>query len=111
MENLNKRITVGMKVPEMIMNVSEGNPGAMSCLIYLINKNAKNIEALKMFDDMGIYGSKIYMIWNDSCKRDIDKFEKTIQLIKEGIITKEIIEEKASQGYLELDIEKYLSNK
>jgi len=105
MDNLNKRITEGMNVPEMIMKVSEGNPGAMSCLISLINKNVKNIEALKMFDDMGIYGSKIYMIWNDSCARDLEKFEKTLEMFKSGKFTVEEIQERLSKGYAEPFIE------
>ena len=43
------------------------------------------------FDNMEIYGTKIYILWNDCCGRDMTKFKETIQYLKGGNVSKEAI--------------------
>ena len=52
---------------------------------------------IMLFDSMGIYGSKIYMVWNDCCGRDMKKFKETIQAFREGKFSVEEIQENLSR--------------
>ena len=66
---------------DMIVKMSEGNPGAVQALISLIDKN-EIIDpqdafgasgALFSLDTWEIYGTDIYILWNDKCHRDTRK--------------------------------------
>lgn len=62
------------------MKMSEGNPG---CLLFFIEllKEDENIfwKIVIKLDVSEIYGSQIYMLWNDCCNRDT---QKTIRMIR-----------------------------
>ena len=88
-----KRITADMSIEDMIVTMSEGNPGALTCMVNMLNYNPMAHLDILFFDTMEIYGSKIYMLWNDCCERDMDKFNKTIQYIREGKVSKEKVHE------------------
>lgn len=81
---------------DVIFKMSEGNPGALSCIMGLKEqmKETDWVQALLALDMVECYGSHLYMIWNDSCDRDFDKFKQIITAIKKQQITKEIIEER-----------------
>ena len=85
-------ITKDMKMHEIILKLADGNPGALQILMDLYNKDvASATKDMLWFDSMEIYGSKLYMLWADCSKRDDKKFEKTIQYLKQGKISKEKI--------------------
>lgn len=88
-----KRITADMSIDDMVVTMSEGNPGALTCMVNMLNYNPMALLDILFFDTMEIYGSKIYMLWNDCCGRDMDKFNKTIQYIREGKVSKEKVHE------------------
>lgn len=88
-----KRITADMSIEDMVVTMSEGNPGALTCMVNMLNYNPMAHLDILFFDTMEIYGSKIYMLWNDCCGRDMDKFNKTIQYIREGKVSKEKVHE------------------
>lgn len=75
MANTNTRITANMNMQDMLITMSEGNPGALTCMMQMIQTDPMTgmLEIL-LFDSLGIYGSKIYMVWNDCCGRDMGKF-------------------------------------
>ena len=82
-----------MSIDDMVVTMSEGNPGALTCMVNMLNYNPMALLDILFFDTMEIYGSKIYMLWNDCCGRDMDKFNKTIQYIREGKVSKEKVHE------------------
>lgn len=88
-----ERITADMSIDDMVVTMSEGNPGALTCMVNMLNYNPMALLDILFFDTMEIYGSKIYMLWNDCCGRDMDKFNKTIQYIREGKVSKEKVHE------------------
>ncbi len=102
-----KNINKDMSVYNIIDNMSEGNPGAIECIIGLMENSKKWIwlEYMETLDKFEIYGSKIYMIWNDSCQKDMNMFIKTIKAFQQGMFTKEEIQENLSKGYAEPFIE------
>lgn len=78
---------------DVLIKMSEGNPGALSCIMGLKDqmKETDWVQALLAFDMVECYGSHLYMVWNDACDRDYDKFKKVITAIKKQRITKETI--------------------
>lgn len=54
---------------DALLKVCEGNPGAITvCLHYVRISNS--IFAVQTFDSLGIYGSRIWMLYKDVCKED-----------------------------------------
>lgn len=79
---------------DIVVKLSEGNPGAMTCICGILKKAENNIDVVKyllVFDSLEIYGAKLYMLWNDCCDRDFDKLFKIIDFLVEGRYTKEKI--------------------
>ena len=99
MANNNTRITAGMSMTEMLITMSEGNPGALTCMMQMISSDPKALLDILLFDSMGIYGSNIYMVWNDCCGRDMAKFKETIQAFREGKFSEAEIHENLSRPY------------
>ena len=95
--NNNTRITANMSMEDMLFTMSEGNPGALTCMMQMLESDPMGILDILMFDSMGIYGSKIYMVWNDCCGRDMRKFKKTLQAFREGKFSQEEIHENLSR--------------
>ena len=66
-------------VMDVFTKISKGNPGALSALMDIF-KNAEAIDPqcfggglipILNFDTYGIYGTDIYILYNDQCKRDV----------------------------------------
>ena len=64
-----EKITADMSTMDMIMVMSEGNPGAMSVLINMF-QDFEGITGILACDRLDIRGSKLYMLNNDCCRRD-----------------------------------------
>ncbi len=70
-----QRINGNMNLMESVLAVSNGNPGAITSCMMLANNAAKidpdNVfgafSALTDFDEVGIYGSKIYDLYTGVC--------------------------------------------
>lgn len=97
MANTNTRITADMSMQDMLITMSEGNPGALTCMMQMMNSDPRALLDILFFDSIGIYGSKIYMVWNDCCGRDMGKFKETIQAFREGKFSEEEIHENLSR--------------
>lgn len=76
---------------DVLLKLSEGNPGAMTTLFEIMKaKNDDEIKYLDTFlviDTMELYGSNLYMLWNDCCNRDINKVLEVIDGYQLGKIT------------------------
>lgn len=94
----NNRINPYMGLHEVISIMSEGNPGALECISMMFADNAYGTAIdLLLFDKLEIYGSKLYMVWNDCCNRDMKKFKETIRAFRSEKFTKEQIHENLNQ--------------
>ncbi len=62
MANTNTRITSDMNGQEILMAMSDGNPGALTCMLQMLESDPMAFLDILLFDTMGIYGSKIYMV-------------------------------------------------
>ena len=98
------RITLTDTILDVVTKMSDGNPGAINTMM-LILKEAKNIDpqafmdglsVLLSLDDMGIYGTEIYILSNDQCNRDIRKLLMLLRATQLGFISRERIKKIAS---------------
>ena len=71
----NERITdLSMSLENIIFELSEGNPGAMTVLMNVITKDPMNMMKLLTLDTFGVFGSNIWCLYKDEAKQDIDTF-------------------------------------
>lgn len=91
------RINVNSTIAEIVSSISEGNPGAMSVVMYFLTEG--DILSVLMFDKLELYGSKLYMLWNDCCGRNFINVKKVLDLWQQERISKEDIHEHVSGGY------------
>ena len=66
---------------DILIKMANGNPGAISAMVSMI-ENGKTIDPDSIFGPLGaiisldiykIYGTDIYILWNDICEKDISK--------------------------------------
>lgn len=78
----------GKTTGQIIMLMSEGNPGCMQFLAELMRTEGGQ-EAMLALAEYGILGSRAYQLWNDCCGRDTKKAVEILSLAKEKKITHE----------------------
>lgn len=74
-----ERIKLDMSIEDVIMAMGGGNPGALTACMELLSRGEEmdpdafcgGLNNLLMLDMLGIYEERIYMLWNDVCKRDV----------------------------------------
>ena len=78
MQNREVRIHFQMTLTDSLLEMAGGNPGATTALAKILEHGSGiDPDAATPFmhvlhlDSMGIYEERIYMLWNDVCKRDI----------------------------------------
>ncbi len=84
-----------MSVPEMVVALSEGVPGAALTVIDLLKKAgaidpdnvAGGFAPLLMLDQSGIYGSKIYQLHVYVCGEDLTKTVACLRAIQLGLLS------------------------
>jgi len=83
---------------EMVKVMSEGNQGALTYIMEMVRGGNWAQVALTL-DSIGLYGDKIYILWNDCCDRDVRKVEKVLSAWREGKLTTEDIHKNLDQGW------------
>jgi hypothetical protein len=65
---------------EVILTMSEGNPGAIGVLMQLIqDPTGIGLIDILNLDDMDMRGSQIWVAYKDHCKGDLDAFKKALR--------------------------------
>ncbi len=73
------KIKLNDNVQDIFIKMSDGNPGALFALSEIYKNGeeidpqsfAKGFGPILNLDTLGIYGSDIYVLWNDQCDRDV----------------------------------------
>jgi len=73
------KLRLDMTIMEIMLEMSEGNPGAASVLMQILDKGEKidpqgmfgGLGAILDLDTHGIYGPRIWMLFKDVCKQDL----------------------------------------
>lgn len=69
------------------VKMAEGNIGAATCFTALVGKQVGVIPGavlVAIMDTNGIYGEKLYMLWNDVCNRNLETMELVLMNIESG---------------------------
>ena len=96
--NTRTRLNGTDSVMDVAMKMSDGNPGALNVIMQFL-KNPMDIVFLLACDSIGLYGSQLYMLWNDCCGRDMDKVKRVLTGWQRGKITAEEIMQHVSGGW------------
>lgn len=83
---------------DITMKLSNGNPGCITFLINLLQycgEHQLNIGAyVGIIDNMQLYEDRLYMLWNDSCDRNMDKVIEVLNAYANEKITDKDIKER-----------------
>ena len=93
-----EKINGNMNMMEMVITMSEGNPGAISVIMGMMQDPTGLLDIL-MLDSMDIRGSHLYMLNNDCCQRDPAKFKRTLKMLRLGVFTQEQIRKNLERDY------------
>lgn len=89
------RIGLGDGGVDVAIKLSEGNAGAVTVIAMLFKENAKidPQSALGLYssvlhlDNLGIYGSKIWMLYKDVCGQDLRKMIALLRANQLGFVS------------------------
>ena len=79
-----KAINLDDQFMNIIMKMSEGNPGAITVLMRLVKGESETygedgFMALLCLDDMNIRGGQVWLGFKDHCKEDLEVFAQAIK--------------------------------
>ena len=87
---MSEKIKGNMSITEVVMTMSGGNPSVMAVIVKMLEKPAGMLDIL-MLDSLDIRGTQLYMLCNDCCDCNPDKFRRTLMMIRCGTFTQEQI--------------------
>lgn len=74
-----EKINLSTTTMDLIMQMSEGNPGALSVIVQLLKEGPMGLMDILNLDDMGMRGSQIWCGYKDHCKQDINAFRQALR--------------------------------
>jgi len=98
-------IDLGDDTITIMVKMAKGNPGAVTALIVLFD-NTTEIDpdnafgpfgGIILLDTFGIYGTDIYVLYNDICARQIHLMLAVLRAGQLGIISSSVIKDAASR--------------
>ena len=99
-------------VMDAIIKMSEGNPGAITALMEIIQKGnsidpqsfAGDLSAILGLDTMKIYGTEIYILWSDKCGRDTRKLLMLLRAAQLGFLSQQKLKEMSEDQMREVNL-------
>lgn len=109
---MKERIQLTDTTMEAIIKMAEGNPGAVQALCALLEHHNKidpqamlgGMGAILMLDGWGIYGSSIYILFSDKCKRDVRKMLLLMRAAQLGFLPVSRIKEMAADQARKIEL-------
>lgn len=106
------RITLEDTGMEMIMKMSDGNPGALTTMMEIIEKHADidpqafmgGIGAIMILDTWEIYGTDIYILFNDKCNRDVRRMLMLMRATQLGLFSHSKLQQMAADQMREVNL-------
>jgi len=89
----------GDSTMDLVVKMGEGNPGAMVACMELFKMGSGGVVTLLDLDYIGLYGEKLYMLWNDCCNRDASKVVRVIKARNFGKLSDQDIRDHVAGGY------------
>ena len=101
---------------DILLKLSEGNPGALTVCMQVLERGPKidpdsmhPLLTLLTFDDLGIYGSRIWMLYKDVCHEDLANMLGVLRGHQLGYITEWQLNHAIDHRGNGLDVESVLS--
>lgn len=76
---MRKTLTGNMTTRDVVIEMSEGSPGAINAMMVLLNEGGTLLDLLHL-DDMNIWGPQIWIAFKDHCDRDPVEFLRCIRV-------------------------------
>ena len=70
-----EKISSSMTMMDLLLVMSEGNPGAIKVLYSLVKSGDSGLFLILDLDDMGLRGSQIWVAYKDGCGQDLERFK------------------------------------
>lgn len=102
------RINLSDNAATVVAKMSDGNPGAMQTIIELFQKGKEidpgdpmcGLGRVLFLDTLGIYGTDIYVLYNDICERDLAKMCAVLFAVQLGFFNGDALKDAcARQDY------------
>lgn len=95
-----------------IIKMAEGNPGAVIAMIDILAKHDEidpqamfgGLGAIMLLDIWGIYGTEIYILFNDKCNRDVRKMLILMRSCQLGFLPQSKLNEMAKDQLREINL-------
>lgn len=108
----NERIELTDSVMDIMLKMSEGNPGALTALMEIQTKSLiidpqgsmGGIGSILLLDTWNIYGSSIYILYSDKCGKDIRKLLMLLRATQLGYLSSTKLQEMATDQMREVDL-------
>lgn len=97
--NRKERITLTDTGVDAVAKLSEGNPGALHVCCQLVKEGAAidpddafaGIGKLLSLDTLGIYGSRIWLLYKDVCGQNLAKVIALMRAVQLGLLAERIL--------------------
>ncbi len=91
------KIHLDMNVRDILLALSEGNPGAITVCVDILKEAPKidpqallgGVGHLVSLDERGIYGPRIWMLYKDVCGQDLTKTIAMLRAAQLGFLAKD----------------------
>lgn len=102
----NERIQLSDNTMDVVMKMSDGNLGAMKVLMNILSPDSNEIDpdnvmggmgVILSLDTHGIYGTDIYILYNDICQNDLVKFLAILRAVQLGFFSEHILKDACSR--------------
>ncbi len=106
------KINLTDSIVDVAVKMSEGNPGAAIAIAEMITKGdeidpqsfAGGLGAVLSLDTLGIYGTDIYILFNDKCGRDVRPMLLLLRAHQLGMFPEERLRELSKDQSRQIDI-------
>ena len=90
-----ERVTLEMSIEDIVLALAEGNPGAARVCVELLAKGEEidpdnalgGFGTMLLLDTLGLYGSRIWMLYKDVCGQDLVKMVAVLRAWQLAILT------------------------
>ena len=114
--NKDPRIQLKDNAMDIMVKMGDGNPGATMALISIMEKTEVidpdsalgGLGLILRFDDMGIYGTDIYVLWSDKCDKDVRKLCVLMRANQVGLISDQTVIGMAKDQMREINLSEAL---
>jgi len=88
------RIQLTDNTMDILIKMSDGNPGALTAMMEIIEKHESidpqammgGLGAIMILDTWKIYGTDIYILYNDKCDKDVRKMLMIMRAVQLGFM-------------------------